>query len=130
MKVPALLYSTLNNKCPRCHQGDVFKYKNPYKLNAMFSMHGTCSHCSLKYEREPSFFYGAMYASYGLTAGWFILWYFIDLFFFHLDTLYFAIGIAISILLLSPLSLRWSRLLWLALFTRFQPELVSKGNKA
>jgi hypothetical protein len=31
-------------------------------------MHDNCSHCGLKYQIEPSFFYGAMYVSYGLNV--------------------------------------------------------------
>lgn len=126
MKILNILYSTLFNKCSRCHRGEVFKYKNPYRLDSMFAMHETCSHCGLKYEKEPSFFYGAMYASYALTAGWFIVWFFIDKFFLHLDTLTFAIGITISIVVLSPLSLRLSRLLWLNFFSGYKREFANK----
>jgi len=123
MKIGSLFYSTLNNKCPRCHQGDVFKHQNPYRLKDMFGMHTHCSHCQLKYEREPSFFYGAMYASYGLTAGWFIVWYFIDKFFLGLDPLGFALGIAVSIILMSPLSVRWSRMIWLNIFNKYEGNM-------
>ena len=31
-------------------------------------MNDYCSSCGLKYKIEPSFFYGAMYVSYGLTV--------------------------------------------------------------
>jgi hypothetical protein len=31
-------------------------------------MHEKCSHCGLIYQIEPSFFYGAMYVSYGLNV--------------------------------------------------------------
>jgi hypothetical protein len=31
-------------------------------------MNEKCSHCGLKYQIEPSFFYGAMYVSYGLNV--------------------------------------------------------------
>ena len=31
--------------------------------------HKNCSHCNLKYEIEPGFFYGAMYVSYALAIG-------------------------------------------------------------
>ena len=68
------------NKCSRCHQGDVFVSKNPYKLSMMFNLHKTCSHCHLEYESEPSFFYGALYVSYGISSGWFMIWYFLEYF--------------------------------------------------
>jgi hypothetical protein len=31
-------------------------------------MKENCSHCGLRYQIEPSFFYGAMYVSYGLNV--------------------------------------------------------------
>ncbi len=126
MKILNVLYSTALNKCPRCHEGQVFEYNNPYRLGSMFKIHKSCSHCELKYEREPSFFYGAMYASYGLTSGWFITWFFIDLFFLHMDTLSFAVFITLSIIALSPLTIRVSRLLWLNLFNKFDKNFQKK----
>lgn len=119
MKLFQTIYSTIHNKCPRCHKGDVFVHKNPYSIGNMFNMHKNCSHCNLKYEKEFSFFYGAMYASYGLTAGWFLVWYFINSYFMHMELLSFAILITISIVLLSPVSVRLSRLLWLNLFNKY-----------
>lgn len=119
MKLFQVVYSVANNKCPRCHQGEVFEHKNPYRLGAMFKMYKTCSHCELKYEKEPSFFYGAMYASYALTSGWFILWYFLDKYLLHWNIMTFAIFISATVILLSPVSIRWSRLLWLNLFNTY-----------
>jgi len=126
MKILNLLYSTVQNKCPRCHEGQVFEYNSPYRLASMFKIHKNCSHCGLKYEKEPSFFYGAMYASYALTSGWFIVWFFIDLFFLHMETIYFAIFITLSIIVLSPLTIRVSRLMWLNLFNKFDKNYQKK----
>ena len=107
------------NKCPRCHKGDVFTEKNPFNLNKMFSMHKHCGHCDLKYEKEPSFFYGAMYVSYALTSGWFTIWYFAFNYWFEMDTLLFAILVMLSIIALSPLTIRWSRLIWMNFFFKY-----------
>lgn len=126
MRIPEIVYSSVLNKCPRCHKGQVFEYNNPYRLGSMFKIHKTCSHCELRYEREPSFFYGAMYASYALTSGWFIIWFFIDMFFLHLDTLNFAIFITLSIIALSPLTIRLSRLLWLNFFNKYDNSFQKK----
>ncbi len=127
MKIVNIFYSTFSNTCPRCHQGKVFTEKNPYKLNKMFSLHETCSCCNLKYEREPSFFYGAMYVSYALTSGWFIIWYLIYLFYLsNFDTLYFALLVSFSILILSPITVRLSRLIWLNFFYGFDKKFQHK----
>ena len=116
------------NKCARCHQGDVFKSKNPYDLTSMFEMHETCSHCGLKYQKEPSFFYGAMYVSYALTSGWFIVWFTLQNYVLNWDLLNFAIFMVATIIVLSPLSLRWSRLIWLNFFYKYDKKYSKKIN--
>lgn len=116
MKIISAIQSVFDNKCPRCHQGDVFVHANPYNLKNLFPMHTNCSNCDLLYDREPGFFFGAMFVSYALAAGWFIVWYAIQNLFLNLDTLQFTIGLILSIVLMSPLSFRWSRLIWLNIF--------------
>lgn len=128
MRIINTIISMLFNKCPRCHHGDVFTEKNPYNLGKIFSMHETCSHCGLKYEKEPSFFYGAMYVSYALTSGWFTIWFALyNYVLTELDTLTFAIAMVGSIVLLSPLTIRWSRLIWLNFFFKYRKEFKA-GN--
>jgi uncharacterized protein (DUF983 family) len=52
------LGALLKQRCPRCLQGHVFA--------GLFHMHGHCPVCGLAFEREPGYFTGAMYLSYGL----------------------------------------------------------------
>jgi hypothetical protein len=129
MKILQTIYSMWFNKCPRCHQGDVFTEKNPFNLKKIFSLYSHCSECKLKYEKEPSFFYGAMYVSYGLTSGWFIMWYIIYSYFINLETLFFVSLLVLSIIILSPLTIRWSRLIWLNLFFKFDKTYINKTNQ-
>ena len=110
------------NKCSRCHQGDVFVSKNPYKLSKMFEMHKSCSHCHLEYEREPNFFYGAMYVSYAISSGWFIIWFVLQNYVLNWETLNFALFVTGFIISVAPLTLRWSRLIWLNFFFRYKKE--------
>lgn len=128
MKLAEIMYSMALNKCVRCHQGDVFKSRNPYDLTSMFEMHETCSHCGLKYQKEPSFFYGAMYVSYALTSGWFIVWFVLQNYVLNWDLLNFAIFMVATIIALSPLSLRWSRLIWLNFFYKYDKKYSKKIN--
>ena len=123
-----MLYSMLFNKCSRCHQGDVFESKNPYDLTKMFKMHKTCSHCHLQYEDEPSFFYGAMYVSYAISSGWFMIWYALENFVLNWDLLPFAIFVMLFIVVVSPATLRWSRLIWLNFFYKFKKEYKNQTH--
>lgn len=126
MIIPEILYSTITNTCPRCHKGKVFKKRNPYNLKHLSSMHEQCSSCGLVYEKEPGFFYGAMYVSYALMSGWLIIWFLADLLWFHLDAIVLASGITISMILITPLFFHWSRLIWLNFFVRYKK---SNDNK-
>jgi uncharacterized protein (DUF983 family) len=53
-------------RCPSCRKGNLFPNKN--WLDFSFTMNKNCSVCNLKFEREPGFFYGAMFVSYILSA--------------------------------------------------------------
>lgn len=62
------LNSILTGKCPQCHKESMYQSKNLYNPAKIIKMNETCSHCGLKYEIEPSFFYGAMYVNYGVSV--------------------------------------------------------------
>lgn len=127
MMLAEIIYSMAANKCPRCHQGKVFTYNNPYRFNGMLAMEKTCSHCGEVYEKEPGYFFGAMYVSYALTSGWFIVWFALYNFVLNWTTSFFLIFMAVSILVLSPLSFRWARIIWINFFVRFDKKKAEKA---
>jgi uncharacterized protein (DUF983 family) len=63
----SLIRALAQAKCPRCRQGDLFKYPagNLRRFNVM---HKTCPHCGVFLEPEPGFYQGAMYVGYGFTV--------------------------------------------------------------
>jgi hypothetical protein len=88
-------------------------------------MYEKCAHCGHKYEIENGFWYGAMYVSYGLTVAFsvatFVLTYLI---YPDADTwLYFGL-IVFVLLALVPITFRYSRLIWMNLFTSFNPNKI------
>ncbi len=126
MIIPEIIYSTAANKCPRCHKGKVFENNNPYSFKNGLTMHVSCSECNLKYEREPGFFYGALYVSYALMSGIFILWFISDLLWIHMDAVVLAIIVMITMLLLFPVVYRTARILWLNFFVRYDKNYTHK----
>ena len=62
------LYSITKGKCPKCHEGDFFRFGFTFNPSKVTKIHDNCSNCNLKYMLEPSFFYGAMYINYGITV--------------------------------------------------------------
>ncbi len=122
------IYSTVANKCPRCHSGKMFENNNPYNLSNGLKMKESCDHCHLTYEREPGFFFGAMYVSYALFAGLFILWFVADALWFHLDSIILVTLVAASMLILVPVSFRWARSLWINFFVSFDKTYKKPSN--
>jgi uncharacterized protein (DUF983 family) len=119
IKKGSKLYSIFKNKCPRCHEGDFFVNENPYSFKNTLKIHEICSHCGLKYMIEPSFFYGAMYVSYGLTVAISIIT-FVILNFFGLSLLPIFIAIIIVLVLFTPLTLWLSRLIYINIFVHYK----------
>jgi uncharacterized protein (DUF983 family) len=53
----------LRQRCPRCRTGNIFRYSI---FRGFAKMYERCPVCDLKFDREPGYFLGAMYVSYGL----------------------------------------------------------------
>lgn len=113
-------YSIFHNKCPKCHEGDFFKYRYTYAPSRVTKLHEHCQHCNLNYMLEPSFFYGAMYVGYAITVATCIVTFLIATLLFGLELLA-AFGVIIAAtLILMPLNLRLSRILWINMFVSFE----------
>ena len=84
-------------------------------------MHPKCPRCGLSFEREPGYYLGAMYFSYTLAV-LFALPLCVTLFFFDVPAIWNALAGAGQIALISPLLVRYSRVLWLHFDQRFNPS--------
>jgi uncharacterized protein (DUF983 family) len=60
---PSTLRCILQQRCPRCRMCGIFRYSI---FRGFPKMCERCAICDLKFEREPGYFLGAMYLSYGL----------------------------------------------------------------
>lgn len=109
----------LLGRCPRCKQGSIFRRG---LLGLAGAMNDACSVCGLRFMREPGYFLGAMYVSYGLGV---------------LTVLPVSIVLAVVVewplwvvltimvvqtLVSVPLFLRFSRVLWLHLDQTIDPR--------
>jgi hypothetical protein len=70
-----------------------------------------------------------MYVSYAISSGWFMIWYAIQSYFLNWDLLPFAIFITVFIIAVAPLTLRWSRLIWLNFFYKFKKEYKNRKHQ-
>jgi uncharacterized protein (DUF983 family) len=118
---PAIVHA----KCPRCRRGDLFA--TPMYGFKSQKMNETCPHCGLVFEREPGYFYVAMFVSYALFVAEMVTlavaisvlsgsrnpWVYVSII--------IAVGVA-----LSPFNFRYSRVLllhWLTPGLHYHPEM-------
>ncbi len=113
------LYSIFTSKCPQCREGDFFEHPFSFNILKTTKAKEHCSNCHLKYMREPSFFYGAMYVGYGISVALAVAFYVISTAFFSLSITGNLIVITVGLLVLAPWSLRLARIIWIHLFIKY-----------
>lgn len=124
--------AVVQGRCPRCRTGQVFS--GPAYGRKRQHMHENCAHCTLRYEREPGYFYVAMFVSYalivaelvvGCTAAYILLG--------KTENPWIYLGVALVIGVgLSPVNFMYSRLIllhWLTPGLSYEPELAGKGDQ-
>ncbi len=121
-------YSILTGACPKCHEEPMYVESNPYKLSSTLKMHERCSHCGTKYKLEPSFFYGAMYVSYGVGTAAAIGVFMITYVMVGLNLRMSFAAIVFALILLFPMIMRWSRNIWINLFIKYNPDKILKKD--
>jgi uncharacterized protein (DUF983 family) len=122
------LYSILTGSCPRCHEESMYLDKNPYHMSKIFKMHEKCSHCDLKYKIEPSFFYGAMYVSYGVGIAFAVAAFVIANLFLGASLIEAFIAIIITLIVFMPVIMRVSRNIWINIFIKYDAKATLKKS--
>lgn len=123
--VPSEFSAALQAKCPRCRRGEMFTTSMyGFKLQ---KMNDHCPHCGLKFEREPGYFYVAMFISYGMNVIQMIV---VGLLTYLItgnvtDPLLYIMVIFPVVFILSPFNYRFSRVIllyWLTPGLHYNPE--------
>lgn len=126
LKKGSKLNSILTGSCPKCQNESMYSDKNPLHLTKVLKMNENCSHCGLKYQIEPSFFYGAMYVSYGLNVAVGIAAFIVSFVFFGASIEQSFLAIVITLIVLFPFVLRLSRNLYINMFVSYDPKAGQK----
>lgn len=116
------LYSIFTGSCPVCQKESMYKESNPYKITRIFDMYERCSHCQTKYKMEPSFFFGAMYVSYGLGIAFSVAAFVIVYLLFGGGLLTSFLAITLTLVIFMPVIIRWSRNIWINLFLSYDED--------
>ncbi len=117
------MYSIAKMKCPQCHEGQ-FLVSHPYDFKHLGDVKAECNVCHVKYEREPGFYYGAMYVSYGLGVALFVtIWASCNLWFPWLGA-WSQIGLVVFFtIVLSPYLFALSKIIWANLFMSYHKNV-------
>ncbi|EJL64902.1 DUF983 domain-containing protein [Flavobacterium sp. CF136] len=122
LKKGSKLNSILTGSCPKCQNESMYSDKNPLHLTKVLKMNEKCSHCGLKYQIEPSFFYGAMYVSYGLNVATGIAAFIVSFVFLKTTIEQSFLAIIITLIVLFPFVLRLSRNIYINMFVSYDPN--------
>jgi uncharacterized protein (DUF983 family) len=110
-----LLNSILHEKCPHCSGGKVFKKRESFFQLPEMNSH--CENCGYQYDREPGYFLGAMYISYGLAVFQGILTFLLFTFLFpQMATIWSVVAVILVITLLSMKNYKLSRIIYIHIF--------------
>ncbi|MEZ7515176.1 DUF983 domain-containing protein [Flavobacterium frigidarium] len=126
LKKGSKLNSILTGTCPKCQKESMYEDKNPLHLTKVLKMNENCSHCGLHYQIEPSFFYGAMYVSYGLNVAVGVAAFIISFVFVGSSLKTAFISIIVALIISFPFVLRLARNIYINMFVSYDPEATLK----
>ncbi len=122
LKKGSKLNSILTGSCPKCQEESMYLDKNPYHLSNTLKMNDTCGHCGTRYKIEPSFFYGAMYVSYGVGIAFGVAAFVISHLFLGTNLKVSFIAIIATLVFFMPVIMRLSRNIWINIFVHYDKD--------
>lgn len=129
IKKGSKLYSILTGKCPKCHEESMYVNPNPFVLMDILKIREKCSNCNTKYRMEPSFFFGAMYVSYGVGVAFSVAAFVISYLILGLSLTTSFIAIIVTLVVFMPFIMRVSRNIWINLFMNYDETLADRTKK-
>ena len=120
-------YSVAHERCPRCQEGDLF-VTSPFNLGKFTQMPEFCPHCGLRFEMEPSFFFGSMYVSYAFQVAILVATYLGLRLTTDPSAWVYVITAVAGTLVTLPFSFRLSRAIWINLFISYRKPEVHKAE--
>ena len=113
------LNSILTGSCPRCQKESMYVDNNLLHFTKLLKMHEKCSNCGLKYQMEPSFFYGAMYVSYALNVAIGVAAFIVSFMFLNATITQSLFAIFGALIVFYPFVMRLSRNIYINLFVSY-----------
>jgi len=113
MKNVSLTNAILTAKCPQCRKGNLFN-NNLFSFKNLTHINPNCPICQAVLVPEPDFFLGAMYISYAFSVALMVtVMIVINFFQPKAETWVYVATVFVLNLLMLPLMLRYSKVLYL-----------------
>ena len=114
-------------RCPRCREGKLFKHPLSVRVTRNMEMYDQCPICNQATDIEVGFYYGTGYLSYficiAIVVVSFLIWYLTIGFSFNDKRfLYWIIFSCFLLAILQPWLMRFSRVLWLSFFVKYDSQ--------
>jgi hypothetical protein len=93
-----------------------------------FAMHSDCPDCGVQFEREPGYFFGAMYFSYAIGVIMISVFAMIAYWTLRLEPQWCALVGWLVFLPFTPAVFRYSRVLWMHFDRTFDPDDQSEHS--
>ena len=112
----ANVIQVLKCKCPNCKEGKMFSKLGNLLLFRAPKMNAKCNQCNFKFEKEPGFFFGAMFVSYALVAAEMIATMVLCKGIFDFPYINVLVMTLVIAIVLSTFNYRVSRSIWVYMF--------------
>ena len=126
IKKGSKLYSILNHKCPKCHEGDLYPTRL-LSFSELFTMKDECPHCGQKYVLEPGFYWGSMYIGYMLSSAVMLLMFGVLLFLLDMGVYESLGGAVVVLVILYGGVYRMARAIWINLYVHYDADQSGKS---
>lgn len=123
-KDSSVFLSVVKNKCPKCHQGDLFCNKSIYQYKGFFDMPDYCPKCHQDFQLETGFYLGAMFVSYALTVAICVAVFVAFLIFDAYTLKYYLITAGVVMIIVTPFIIKISRSIWIAFSIHYDPNAI------
>jgi hypothetical protein len=101
-----------------------------YHPKKFMAMNKNCECCGQSFEPEPGYYFGAMFISYAFNTAFFIGVWWALLIVVDEISMPMMLGVLLFVVIgLLPLNFRWSRVLWINIFVRYQGTCKNTTEK-
>jgi hypothetical protein len=95
-------------------------------MQGVYNMYDNCPKCHQDFQKEPGFYWGAMYIGYGLSSGYMLSAMVLCIFAFDFTVNQSFAAAIVGGVLFVPLIARLSRAIWINISVKYNPNAIKQ----